>query len=69
MKQDVEIAPTGTSLDLSLDAEIFAAPGGGEQFAVVDSEEGCHTTTFVTTCWGTCDFTCGDCETISCCSC
>ncbi|WP_284575202.1 hypothetical protein [Streptomyces sp. 2P-4] len=55
------------TLDLTIDEEVFSSPGGATVTMGADQPEG--TTTFATTCWGTCAFTCGDCETISCCSC
>lgn len=57
-------------LDLTVDEQVFSAPGGGSQHSPVGQDaEPEATTTFATTCWGTCAWTCGDCHTISCCNC
>lgn len=59
MLQDVE-------LDLTLDEEVFASPGGGRHDAIVAAgatPDG--TGTFTTTCWS-CGFTCGECKSYCC---
>jgi hypothetical protein len=58
---------SATDLDLTIDEQVFAAPGGGWHEELVDANQDYPVTlTFQTSCWGTCRFTCGDCVTIYC---
>ncbi|WP_018686713.1 FDLD family class I lanthipeptide [Actinokineospora enzanensis] len=62
------IAGPGFDLDLTVDEEIFSAPGGGSQATASTADNPDGTFTFTTTCWGTCAVTCGDCHTLECCT-